>query len=168
MRAGPVTSRNNRRRDDRGGDDQGDLGAWFPAIAVVPLVLLGFLGAAQMLRRESARPVVGDMVVFMAGSHDREMFRIAVPAQRVEPGIENGRVCVLNSNVMAAGGGSLIVERRLATDPPLFHLHWAGGRTDDGPLDCGSAATVAVARIDLRKLATAAGGFGVGRRSGLR
>ena len=161
-----------RRQDDRRRDngDQPGRGsaAWVPVFAILPLILFGLASAAHMLRREAARPVVGDMIVFPPGlpadTTARDMFRIAVPAARVDPAPHTPTHCWLDSGIMAVAGGSLVIEQRLPTDPPWFRLHWIGARTDENGRDCGASATVDVTRVDLRKLATAAGGFGTGRR----
>jgi hypothetical protein len=65
---------------------------------------------------------------------------------------------------MATDGGSLVVEARQDTSPPVYRLHWAGQQTDAGATDCGKAADFSVTRTDLQKLANAAGGFGVGNK----
>lgn len=153
------------RREDEEGHGRRDLSAWLPAFAMLPLIFLSFLGAAHILHRDGLRPAVGDMVVFPAGAPDRDMFRVAVPVWRVDPAAGVIPHCLLNSSVMASSGGSLVVERRLSGDPARFRLHWAGGRTADGERDCGASATVEIPRVELRKLATAAGGFGVGRKT---
>lgn len=151
------------RRRNRGGADR-DVTAWLPVFALLPLILFGLASAAHMMRREAGRPVVGDMIVFLPDTPGRDMFRVAVPAVRVEPGPGTPTHCRLDSSVMAAFGGSLMVEQRLPTDPPWFRLSWSGHTTDREGRDCGTTAHVDVTRIDLRKLATAAGGFGLGRR----
>jgi hypothetical protein len=156
--------RSKRREPDEAGPD---LSRWLPAFAVIPLIFLLLLTAIHILRRDAARPAVGDMVVFNAATPDREALRISVSVWRVDPAEGVASRCVLNSSVMAASGGSLIVIRRLPTDPAWYRLQWAGGRTDEGTRDCGTAATVEIGRVDLRKLATAAGGFGIERRSWL-
>ncbi len=162
----PMGPRDHRRRDEQREDGRGrDLSAWLPAFAVLPLVFLAFLGAAHLLHRDALRPAVGDIVVFPPGAPDREMFRVLVPVWRVDPAEGVVPHCLLNSSAMAAGGGSLMVERRQGTDPVRFTLHWAGARTDEGARDCGASATVEITRVELRKLATAAGGFGLGRRT---
>jgi hypothetical protein len=66
---------------------------------------------------------------------------------------------------MAQGGGSLVVEARRMSSPPLYRVHWAGLRTSDGSGDCGSAADLVLSRSDLQKLANAAGGFGAGPKT---
>jgi len=157
-----------RPHDDNREDDERrterDFSAWLPAFTLLPLVFLAFLGAAHMLHRDGLKPAVGDIVVFRPGAAEREMFQVMVPAARVNPAAGTGADCLLNSAVMGTAGGSLVVERRLPTDPPRFQLHWAGGPTAVGARDCGPAATLQVDRVDLRKLGTAAGGFGLGRK----
>jgi len=156
------------RRDESQGDgdgkDQDSLAGWLPVAAALPLLLLGMLSASMMMQRESSRPMVGDIVVFPPGMQDREFWRVAAPATIVTEAGEAGRTCVLNSSVIGTDGGSLVVEARMGGDAQVFRLHWAGKRSDTGAQDCGSAADLLVGRIDLRKLATAAGGFGVNKR----
>lgn len=151
------------RRPKRGRFDR-DVTAWMPAFALLPLILLGLASAAHMMKRESARPVVGDMVVFTTDTPGRDLFRVTVPAARVDPAPGTPSHCHLDSTVMATFGGSLVVEQRLPIEPPWFRLSWSGTRTDQDGRDCGTSARVEVTRVDLRKLATAAGGFGLGRR----
>jgi len=150
------------RRRNRGRLNR-DFSVWLPVFLVLPLILVGVFSAAHMMRREAGRPIVGDMIVFQPDTPGREIFRVAVPAVRVNAAPGTPTHCRLDSAVMAAFGGSLVVEQRLPTDPPWFRLSWLGPRTDENGRDCGSAAHVDVTRVDLRKLATAAGGFGVGR-----
>lgn len=154
-----------RRRDERpgDGDDHDGMAGWMPALAALPLLLFGVFSATLMMQREGGRPMVGDIVVFEPGGPDREFWRVAAVATLVSA-TGTGRTCVLNSSVMAATGGSLVVEARLPGESPRFRLRWAGPRTDDGVRDCGRMAELLVGRVDLRKLATAAGGFGVGRK----
>ncbi len=157
-------ARRDEGQDDGDGKDQDALAGWMPVLAALPLLLFGVVSASVMMQREATRPVVGDIVVFRTGMQDREFWRVAVPATIVTESGEAGRACVLNSSVIGTEGGSLVVEARLGGDPPLFRLHWAGRRSDVGAQDCGPAADLLVGRIDLRKLATAAGGFGVNKR----
>jgi hypothetical protein len=98
--------------------------------------------------------------VFRPGSQDNDTWQLDVPATR----ITGSAGCILNPNVMAADGGSLVVESRQETSPPLYGLHWAGGHTANGAADCGQAADVTVTRVDLQKLANSAGGFGIGNK----
>lgn len=170
----------DRSEDDRGEDGAG-LGAWAPVVFALLVAIFGVTASLVVLRREAARPVVGDMVVFRAGSDDRGPWRVHALVTRLAPSGEEAGVCVLNSTAMAAGGGSLLVEARLPSEATPYRVHWAGKQTDTGHADtghgntghgnighgnvghgdCGAAADLLMARVDLRKLATAAGGFGV-------
>ena len=165
----------DRSEDDRREDGAG-LGAWAPVVFALLVAIFGVTASLVVLRREAARPVVGDMVVFRAGSDDRGPWRVHALVTRLAPSGEEAGVCVLNSTAMAAGGGSLLVEARLPSEATPYRVHWAGKQTDTGHADtghektghgnighgdCGAAADLLMARVDLRKLATAAGGFGV-------
>ena len=150
----------DRSKDDRS-EDGADLGAWAPVVFALIVAIFGVTASLVVLRREAARPVVGDMVVFRAGTDDRGPWRVNAQVTRLAPSGEEAGVCVLNSTTMAAGGGSLLVEARLPSETTPYRVHWAGKRTDTGTGDCGAAADLLRARVDLRKLATAAGGFGV-------
>lgn len=150
----------DRSKDDRS-EDGADLGAWAPVVFALIVAIFGVTASLVVLRREAARPVVGDMVVFRAGTDDRGPWRVNALVTRLAPSGEEAGVCVLNSTTMAAGGGSLLVEARLPSEATPYRVHWAGKHTDSGTGDCGAAADLLMARVDLRKLATAAGGFGV-------
>lgn len=70
--------------------------------------------------------------------------------------------CSLDPNVMAANGGSLVVEA-VEDKPSLrYRVHWAGSSTAKTAGDCGDPAILVLSRTDLQRLANAAGGFGVG------
>ncbi len=90
-----------------------------------------------------------------------------MPATEVA-GAKGTDTCMLNPTVMASNGGSLVVEARRDTSPPVYRLHWAGKQTEAGPNDCGATADFSVTRTDLQKLANAAGGFGVGNKGIVR
>jgi len=143
----PNPPRANRRDDHDPG---------LPALIVAPLVILGLLGAADMLWRESTRPIVGDMVVFAQSMRELELFRIRVPATLADG---TGRACALDSQVMARDGGSLLVLRRLPHEPSRYRAHWIGGPTAEVAASCGGDARLEIGRVELRKLATAMGGF---------
>jgi hypothetical protein len=137
------------------------LAVWVPALAAMGIMLTGFLGTLMVLRLDTFRPRVGDMVVFRPNSEDSDVWQLQVPATEVS-GQSAGRTCILNPTVMAATGGSLVVEQRRDLSPPLYEVHWAGEHTEQGATDCGASADLTVTRTDLQKLANAAGGFGVG------
>jgi hypothetical protein len=150
----------DRSEDDRS-EDPPDLSAWAPVIMALIVAIVGVTASLVVLRREAARPVVGDMVVFRAGTDDRGPWRVHALVTRLGPSGKEAGVCVLNSTTMAASGGTLLVEARLPSEPTPYRVHWAGKRTDIGHGDCGASADLLMARVDLRKLATSAGGFGV-------
>ncbi|GEM_PF-1503016 len=147
-------------QDDRS-EEQADLGAWAPVVLGLIVAVIGVAASMIVLRREAARPVVGDMVVFRAGVDDRGPWRVHAMVTRIGPSGEPAGVCVLNSSAMAAGGGRILIEARLPSEAMPYRVHWAGKHTDTDGRDCGATADLLIARVDLRKLATAAGGFGV-------
>lgn len=158
----------DHKRDDEGRRDDWALSAWLPAFTLLPLIFLAFLGAAHMLHRDALRPAIGDIVVFRPELANRDIFPVMVAALRVGKRADQAPDCLLNSSVMGIGGGSLVVEQRLGVDPPRFRVHWAGSRTAAGGRDCGASATIEIERVGLRKLASAAGGIGLGRAGWLR
>jgi hypothetical protein len=121
-----------------------------------------------MRQLEEFGPSVGGMIVFRPDPIASE--RWVVNAVRLERGtigwLQNGaaRNCILSPGVMAKVGGSLVIEARRMSRPPAFQVHWAGGRTDNGSGDCGSAADLLLERTDVMRLANAAGGFNGGLR----
>jgi hypothetical protein len=101
-------------------------------------------------------PQVGDILVFRRGARmptdwDFTVMTTAVPAT----------TCSLRPDIMAAEGGSLVVEQRLQS-PRSFQVHWAGKRTSTGSSDCGSSAELVVSNVDLQLLSNIVGGPGVG------
>jgi hypothetical protein len=68
---------------------------------------------------------------------------------------------VLVPSVIAAGGGSFMIEAKQLAHPPVYLVHWSGLRTDVGAKDCGGSADLVLSLIQLRALANVAGGFGV-------
>lgn len=70
--------------------------------------------------------------------------------------------CTMDPAVIAREGGSLVVEARDdQASAPQYRVQWAGPHSAKGAGDCAGSADIAVSRIDLQKLANAAGGFGV-------
>jgi len=150
-----------RRQDQHKTDRrEASLAVWAPALVAMGIMLTGFLGTLMVLQLDAFRPGIGDIVVFRPNSQDSDFWQLQVPAEDVTGPHE--RACVLNPTVMATHGGSLVVESRQETSPPLYRVHWAGDHTENGTQDCGSSADLKVTRTNLQKLANAAGGFGVG------
>jgi hypothetical protein len=159
-RSSVMKRQNSGHRDDQ----HTPLTAWIPVLAAVVIMVTGCVSTLLALQLDAFRPKVGDVVVFRAGSQDSDAWQLDVPATEVAGSAD----CTLNPNVMATNGGSLVVEARRETSPPLYRLHWAGGHTANGVADCGLAADVTVTRVDLQKLANAAGGFGIGDKGVVR
>jgi hypothetical protein len=100
-------------------------------------------------------PQVGDILVFRRGARmptdwEFTVTNTAAPAAG----------CRLRPNIMAAEGGSLVVEQRLQR-PRTFMVHWAGIRTSMGSSDCGGSAELIVSNADLQLLSNIVGGPGV-------
>ena len=125
-------------------------------------------GLAAMLELEEFGPSVGGIIVFRpdnAASERWSIYATAAPAARPGlPGSADGKRCILTPNVMMADGGSLVVEARRLSRPPVYRVHWAGGHTASGTGDCGTAADLVLERTELMRLANVAGGFNSGLR----
>jgi hypothetical protein len=132
------------------------------------IMVTGCLSTFLVLQLDEFRPQVGDMVVFKPGSQDTDLWQMTIPATLLSSVGASVGTCSLDPNVMAADGGSLVVEGRV-TEPSLqYTLHWAGARTSKPGASCGPDASVMVSRTDLQRLANAAGGFGVGNKGVVR
>jgi hypothetical protein len=144
------------------------LTAWLPVLAATAIMITGCLSTFLVLQLDQFRPKIGDMVVFPPGSQDTEMWQLTIPVTAVSAAGSPIGDCVLDPNVMATDGGSIVVESR-QTEPSLqYTIHWAGGRTAKETGNCGFAANVIVSRTDLQRLANAAGGFGIGTKGIVR
>ena len=133
-----------------------------PALsAAVLIVAIGGLTTYLALKFDALRPRVGDMVVFVPTPGDGDTWQLKVATSSVSGRDEAAGPCIFDPNEMAAAGGSLVIEGRAETNPPVFRLHWAGKHTAKGAGDCGAAADLTLDRYDLQRLANAAGGFGV-------
>jgi hypothetical protein len=125
-------------------------------------------GLAAMFELEQFGPAVGGIIVFKPDTAAAERWSVnaaIVDAQRIGlSGETDGRHCVLAPNVMTTRGGSLVVEARRLSRPPVYRVHWAGGHTDGVPGDCGTAADLVLERTELMRLANVAGGFNSGLR----
>jgi hypothetical protein len=159
-----------RRRDTAGHRESADpaLGGTLILSLVAGALLTVTTGLAAMVELEQLGPSVGGIIVFKPDNAATE--RWSVTATVVEPadvglsGQASGRHCVLSPNVMAVRGGSLVVEARRLSRPPVYRVHWAGGQTDGAQGDCGSAADLVLERTELMRLANVAGGFNSGLR----
>jgi hypothetical protein len=144
------------------------LAAWLPVLAAMAIMLTGCLSTFLVLQLDEFRPKVGDIVVFKPGSQDTDMWQMTIPATSVSGIGTTLAECSLDPNVMAANGGSLVVEG-LQDRPSLqYRIHWAGSETAPADGNCGPSANLLVSRTDLQRLANAAGGFGVGDKGIVR
>lgn len=132
------------------------------AALAASLIITACLIAALLANLDALRPRVGDIVVFRPTTQQQDAWQIEVPTDRPT---ELGRTsCVLDPAVMIRQGGSLMVEARDDANPDRqYRLHWAGAHSASGQGDCAGSADLQVSHIELQKLATAAGGFGVNR-----
>ncbi len=105
-------------------------------------------------------PEVGAIVSFDPAEGPRQWDQPGIPA-RYASAAPSPQSCVLVPSLIAAGGGSFVVEAKQTTVPPTFRVHWSGRRTDNGTQDCGRSADLTLALPQLRALANVAGGFGV-------
>ena len=148
------------------GHDNHPNGQWVamgPAMLAVGIMLVGCFVTFLLLSFDAMRPRIGDIVVFRPNTVEQDAWRIQVPVYR--PTAAGQTSCLMDPAVMTRQGGSLVVEARDdANTAAQYRLHWAGAHTADGAGDCSGSADLAVSRVELQKLANAAGGFGVIRR----
>jgi hypothetical protein len=100
-------------------------------------------------------PKVGDILVFRPGARMPVDWEFTATTAS-----EPATTCSLRPDVMAAAGGSLVVEQRFQ-NPRAFEVHWAGTHTGKDGSDCGSSAQLVVPAADLQLLSNAVGGPGV-------
>jgi hypothetical protein len=140
------------------------------AFAVVLFITVGtvaMLGLGKAL--EGTQPGLGDIVSFSNVSPDRQPPLVLSAAHPgAAPGATKASLCALDTDVMAASGGSLFVEGRSRAPGGDFRVHWAGGPTSAGANDCGSSSELLLSAHQLEELAALAGGFGASQVSRTR
>jgi hypothetical protein len=143
----------------RGQHDQAGTGIGKTAVlaALIAGLLAGGVAMVAAATTFDLGPKVGDILVFRQGARVPADWEFAVTSSAAEK-----TECSLRPDVMAAHGGSLVVEERF-TKPRSFLVHWAGGPTSGGSTDCGDSADLVVTGADLRLLSNAVGGPGVER-----
>ena len=142
------------------------------ATAILALIagtlLTATTGLWMMSELEQFGPSVGGIIVLKPDVAATERWSVSVavvePARPGFPEQATIRRCNLTPNVMAVHGGSLVIEARRLTRPPVYRVHWAGGPTDMGSTDCGTITDIMLERTDLMRLANVAGGFSSGLR----
>jgi hypothetical protein len=152
MRWRRHSDRQTGRPSEEAGQERFRVALW--AILIAGLLSSGVAAMASALTIDIG-PAVGDILVFrpgasMPGDLEFSAHSAAAPAQ----------TCLLHPKVMAANGGSLVVEERLER-PRTYRVHWAGNRTTNGTGDCGGDADLVLGRLDLQLLSNTVGGPGV-------
>ncbi len=120
-----------------------------------------------MVELERFGPSVGSIVVFKPGVTATERWSVrAIIADPAPNGLRMAgtKHCTLTPGIMAVHGGSLVIEARRLSRPPVYRVHWSGGRTDASVNDCGADADLVLERVELMRLANVAGGFASGLR----
>jgi hypothetical protein len=133
------------------------IGIVAPAIAGAAILIFAVGALLSMTGIDG--PLVGDIITF-ENSHELPPdtdLRLLVRRP-------NQFACVLDLNTLRQSGGSVVIEARMPGDPHAYQLHWAGERTTGDRSDCGKTADLIVDHRDMSKLASAAGGYGVGRK----
>jgi hypothetical protein len=126
-------------------------------IAGALLVVTTALSAFSEL--EQLGPSIGSIIVFRQMPNPTEWWHIEAKLTD-----HPGQTCILSPAVMGTTGGSLIVEARQLSTPPVYHVHWGGKHTGRGAADCGVSADIILSRSDLMRLADVAGGFNTNLR----
>lgn len=121
-------------------------------------------GLCAFSELEQFGPSVGSIIVFRSIASSSDWWHITAKIAGVWPKDRMVRSCILSPATMATGGGSLIIEARQLSSPPVYRVHWAGKHTSQGAGDCGVAADLALSRSDLMRLADVAGGFNTNLR----
>lgn len=140
--------------------------------AILTLIAAALLtvttGFWVMTELEQYGPAVGGIIVFKPDTAPTEKWSISAaiigPSVEGIPNGSNARACLLTPEVMAKDGGSLVIEARRLTRPPVFRVHWSGGHTAAAASDCGTTADLVLERTELMRLANVAGGFSSGLR----
>ena len=138
--------------------DENEANRWTALIGLSLLLMIaaGIFGAI-LTAVDAMRPRPGDIVSFAAGQTVPSNFVAPLTAQR-----QDGGSCALDPAVMAAGGGSLVVEGT-QHDRTLV-VNWAGSRSA-ATQDCGRTARLLIPEDTLDALAAAAGGYGVAHKT---
>jgi hypothetical protein len=137
----------------------GDIGRTVALASLIAGLLVCGVAVVSAATAIDIGPKVGDILVFRQGARMPADWEFTVATTAV-PAV----TCTLRPDVMASGGGSLVVEERIQP-PRMFHVHWAGAHTSEGSADCGSSAELVLPAADLQLLSNAVGGAGVEHRS---
>jgi hypothetical protein len=152
----------------RPGEAAVDIGRTALLGCLVGVLLASSVAVVSAASKLDLGPKVGDILVFRPTAQVPADWEFAVRkypggtygGQSTGGGEPTGR-CALQPDIMASGGGSLVVEQRL--DHPgsrTYRVHWAGAHTSNVG-DCGGTADLVVSGPDLQLLTNAVGGPGV-------
>ncbi|MEJ0015409.1 MAG: hypothetical protein WDN25_02400 [Acetobacteraceae bacterium] len=134
-------------------------------LGLVAIALAGMVGTLGLVGRVGdPGPRVGEIIAFdpLEPMARDIRIRLAVTAADDQPGV----ACVLDVRAMHADGGSVIVEGREPQGRLMrYRVHWAGTRSSDDSADCGASADLLLSLQDVERLAMAAGGYGVPKRT---
>ena len=133
----------------------GELGRTVLYACIIAMLLVSSVAVASAMMALDISPNVGDILVFrpnarLATDWSFDVARSAEPTSR----------CIMKPDVMAAGGGSVVIEERL-NGPHSYRVHWAGTRSSDGSFDCGRSADLIVSGPDMQLLSNSVGGPGL-------
>ena len=142
---------------DRVGEDLGPFTLLTYLLAFTLCLMTCLLSLSEM---QEVGPDVGEIVTFDPHDGPKRWEMPGIPARFASIAAPR-QSCVLTPSVIAADGGSFVIEAKQLAHPPVFLVHWSGRRTDDGAQDCGRSADLLLSLIQLRALANVAGGFGV-------
>ena len=138
------------------GDTEDDVGAF----TLITYVLAFALSLATCLLSLSDMsmigPNTGEIVMFDPRDGPKHWDQPGIPTHFATREVN----CVLLPSVLAADGGSFVIEAKQMTRPPVYRVHWSGRRTDTGPHDCGGSADLILTLVQWRALEIVAGGPG--------
>lgn len=124
---------------------------------IVSALLTAATGVSAFSELNQLGPTIGSIVVFRPNDADATWWHIDAAVGDLDGTVL--RRCVLRPSVMQTGGGSIVIEARRMSSPPVYRVHWAGARTSRGATDCGASADIVLSRAELMRLADVAGGF---------
>ena len=154
-----------RQRHHHHGEQRQDSAVWtVVAFGLAALLTIG-VAAVKIAQSIEVGPHLGDIISFRPGAQIGYAQQTDIAAPVVG---RPGATCILSPVVMGLDGGSLVVEEKQASRPPMYRVHWAGSHTSHGTLDCGASADLTLSLSELLSLAEGVGGFGVPTDSGLR
>lgn len=124
---------------------------------IASALLTAATGLSAFSELNQLGPTVGSLVVFRPNDADAAWWQIDATIGDLDG--KSLRKCILRPSVMQSGGGSMVIEARRMSSPPVYRVHWAGTHTSRGSTDCGTSADIVLSRSELMRLADVAGGF---------